>query len=112
MSTMREDALGIIHDAIQEVKPEAAVRKALETRPLNPEGKLVVVAVGKAAWTMASAAREMLGSRVDRGLVVTKHGHSEGPIEGFDIIEAGHPVPDRLCLKSLWKGLRWRILQT
>ena len=53
-----------------------------------------LVAVGKAAWQMANSAAQLLGDRIDEGLVVTKHGHSRGPIRDFRIIEAGHPVPD------------------
>jgi len=43
-------------------------------------GRLLLVSVGKAGWSMARAAWESLGERVDGGIVITKHGHAQGPI--------------------------------
>lgn len=54
---------------------------------------MLLAATGKAAWQMAHAAVEALGS-VDGGVVVTKYGHVKGEIPGVDCYEAGHPVPD------------------
>ena len=75
------------------VQPDAAVEKALRGKCF-PSGKLVTVAVGKAAWSMAAAAKRMLGDRMQCGMVITKYGHSMGAIQGLDIYEAGHPIPD------------------
>lgn len=58
------------------------------------EGAVYVAAIGKAAWVMAYAAKEFLGEQLKEGVIVTKYGHSQGNIDGFQIIEAGHPVPD------------------
>jgi len=90
--TIRLDARTIIDESIRAVLPEAAVIAALKGREFNRE--VVLVAIGKAAWNMAKAASEILGSKVKGGVVVTKYGHSRGPIAGCEIIEAGHPVPD------------------
>ena len=92
-SPLREDAEEIIGSAIRAVLPDAAVRRALAGQTLE-KGRVVLIAVGKAAWQMANSAAQLLGDRIDEGLVVTKHGHSRGPIRDFRIIEAGHPVPD------------------
>ena len=92
-SPLREDAEEIIGSAIRAVLPDAAVRRALAGQTLE-KGRVVLVAVGKAAWQMANSAAQLLGDRIDEGMVVTKHGHSRGPIRDFRIIEAGHPVPD------------------
>lgn len=89
---LRGDAHRIINRALRDAQPGGAVRGALKGLPLP--GRLTLVAVGKAAWEMAAAAREALGDRVCRGAVITKHGHARGPINGLDIFEAGHPVPD------------------
>ena len=43
---------------------------------------------------MAKTAREILGERIDSGIVITKYGHVKGPIDGLECLEAGHPVPD------------------
>jgi len=92
MNPIRDDAFVIIEEAIAAVLPEAAVVKALEKKSFN--GKTVVIAIGKAAWNMAKATKDTLGDKISKGLVVTKHQHSKGEIEGFEIIEAGHPIPD------------------
>lgn len=90
--SIREDASRIIEHAIRSALPDAAVRRALES--MQPAGRLYAVAVGKAAWQMANAASELIGDRLQDGIVITKHGYSGGPIPGFRIFEAGHPVPD------------------
>ena len=78
--------------AIRAVQPDDAVRRALEGQEFS--GRVVLVAAGKAAWQMAKAAYDCLGSRIDRGVVVTKYGHALGKIGTLTIREAGHPVPD------------------
>lgn len=90
---LREDADRIIADAIRAALPDTAVAKALEGHPFG-SGRLVLIAVGKAAWQMASSACAILGSRIDSGAVITKYGHSKGDLPGLRIFEAGHPVPD------------------
>lgn len=92
MIKQRDDAWTIINESIKAVMPEEAVEKALRDKVFN--GDIVVAAIGKAAWNMAYAAKKTLGDRISKGVVVTKYEHSKGNIEGFDIIEAGHPVPD------------------
>lgn len=90
--TLRGDAERIIATSLEAVQPGEAVRRALaDFRP--PEGRTVLVAAGKAAWQMARAALDTLGS-VDGGIVVTKYGHSRGDLPGVLCREAGHPVPD------------------
>lgn len=91
--SLREHANIIIRAALEAAMPDTAVRKALSETTF-PEGRLILVAAGKAGWQMAKAAYDQLGSRIDSGVVVTKYDHSKGPIANFDIYEAGHPVPD------------------
>ncbi|HJB21047.1 MAG TPA: DUF4147 domain-containing protein [Candidatus Fournierella merdavium] len=89
---LRRDADAIVAASIRAVQPDEAVRRALEGREFP--GRVRLVSVGKAAWQMAKCAADLLGSRIEAGVVVTKYGHSKGPIANFDIREAGHPVPD------------------
>ena len=90
---LREHSRKIIDAALADAMPDAAVRSALTELP-RCAGKLVLVAAGKAAWQMASAAWEQLGQRIQSGIVITKYGHSRGPIGHLSVFEAGHPVPD------------------
>lgn len=87
------DAMTIIDSAISSALPDAAVKKALAEADFG--GRTIhLVAIGKAAWQMANAAYEELGSRIADGMVITKYGHSNGSIGSLEIFEAGHPVPD------------------
>jgi len=98
MNKVREDALIIIEESIKAVLPESAVIKALEKKMFS--GNVVVIAIGKAAWNMANATKIYLGDIVSKGIVITKYEHSRGPIEGFEIIEAGHPIPDENSIRG------------
>lgn len=65
--TLRRDAEDIARSAIEAVKPDEAVRRALAD--FRPAGRVFLVSVGKAAWQMASAAVRELPRRVDGGAV-------------------------------------------
>ncbi len=52
---------------------------------------------------MASAALEAVDA--DGGLVVTKYGHSLGPLPGLEILEAGHPVADAASFAAAKRAL-------
>lgn len=99
---LRADAGAIVRAAIAAVLPDEAVRRALEGRRFP--GRVLLVAAGKAAWTMARTAVETLG-RVDAGVVVTKYGHVQGPIPGVTCWEAGHPVPDENSFRATQAAL-------
>ena len=94
--SLRADAEQIIKSSIDAVLPEAAVKEALKDERFLARkalgGKIILAAIGKAAWRMADAAAYELGDI--SGAVVTKYEHSMGDIKGLEIYEAGHPVPD------------------
>ena len=96
---LRADADRIIARAIAAVLPDAAVKRTLGGRDFG-DGRVVLVAAGKAAWQMARAAHEILGDRIDAGVVVTKYDHVKGAIGSFQLYEAGHPVPDDNSFKG------------
>ncbi|HHW22567.1 MAG TPA: glycerate kinase [Clostridiaceae bacterium] len=91
--SLRTDANKIIESAINAALPDTAVKKALQDEDFSG-GRLVLVSIGKAAWSMAKAAYDLLGSRIDEGIVITKYDHSKGNIPNVRIMEAGHPIPD------------------
>lgn len=100
---LRRDADKIIRDSIAAVLPDEAVVRALKGFTAG-SGKVILVAAGKAAWQMARAAVDELGS-VDAGIVITKYGHVMGDIPGVDCYEAGHPVPDEKSFQATRKAL-------
>ena len=89
---LRKQAEQIIDHAIGAVLPDAAVARALEG--VSFPGRVVRVAAGTAAWQLAKAAHDSLGSRIGDGIVITKYGHVKAPIGNFTCWEAGHPIPD------------------
>ena len=102
MKKLREDMLEIIDEAIKSVLPEETVKEALKLKYFierRKKGRVIVAAIGKAAWRMAKAASDILGSGI-KGAVVTKYEHSMGDISGLEIYEAGHPVLDENTLKG------------
>ena len=101
MKNLREDAFKIIKSSIDSVLPEKAVQQELEKMSL--EDNIHIVAIGKAAWRMAKAAKDFLKDKVKDGIVITKYGHSRGTIESLQIYEAGHPIPDGNTIKSTKK---------
>ncbi len=89
---LRQDAEKAVRTAINAVMPEDAVCRALKGRQFP--GRVFLIAVGKAAPRMAQAAQSVLSAPLSDGLVISKYGHFEGPIEGLRCMEAAHPVPD------------------
>lgn len=102
-ANLRKISDEIIKAAINAVLPDEAVKRALEGKEFS--GKVVLVAVGKAAWQMAKAAKDVLGNRIDDGVVVTKYEHVKGEIEGIRCYEAGHPVPDENSFKATQEAI-------
>lgn len=90
---IRDDAQQIIDAAIKAALPDNAVKKALKGHKFS-DGRLLLVAIGKAAWSMAKAASDILGDCISDGVVITKYEHSKGDLPNIKIFEAGHPIPD------------------
>lgn len=104
---LRATAREVFAAACRAVDPRVAVRNALtlqadvlgiagQSIPLSHYDEIVVLGVGKASIGMAEAVEDTLGSRVTRGVVVTKDGHAAGhKLSGkFEVFEASHPTPN------------------
>ena len=115
MSTdeLKDTARRIIRAALEAADPAAAVSRALAATPRGflasgspfpVEGRLVLVAVGKAAAAMTRGALGILGERVTGGIVVLPHGYPAdigGQAAGrIQVVAAGHPVPDEGGLRA------------
>jgi hydroxypyruvate reductase len=91
---MDQDARGraemLFRAGVAAADPAAAVDRALAAFA-RPPGRLLIVAVGKAARRMAGAALARLGPA--ETLVVTND-ENAGPLPGATVLAAGHPVPD------------------
>ena len=102
---LRQDALAIVDAALKAVDPAAALKAAVQRNgdklliqgqhevDLAAYRRVIAVGAGKAGAPMAAALEDVLGDRLEQGLVVVKDGHG-GPTGAIEIIEASHPVPD------------------
>jgi glycerate-2-kinase len=85
-----DELVAIFEAALRRVHAGRAVEGALET--LDPSRAWTAIAAGKAAVPMAAAARHV-ATTGRTGLIVTRDGYG-GPVDGFELRRAGHPVPD------------------
>ena len=88
----------IFLEAIQSVDGGRCVEQYLRKNPMS--GDICLVSIGKAACSMASGARIVLGEQIKQSLVVTKHGHRPPELPGKHVLEAGHPLPDQQSLEA------------
>ncbi|NLI54258.1 MAG: glycerate kinase [Clostridiales bacterium] len=103
--TLRTDAEHILQAALDAALPDATVKTVLEGERFGL-GRLILVAVGKAAWQMAYSAHQTPGIHVDEGIVITKYGYGKGAIGELVIREAGHPVPDENTFSATEQAIR------
>jgi len=68
--------------------------------PLKNVARIFLIGAGKAAVQMAATAEEILGTRLTRGIAVTKLGHATSPLRRIEVIEARHPIPDQAGVRA------------
>lgn len=96
MNEILSDAKKIIHNAIQTSLPDEAVKKFIGGKTFAFEGRVIVIAIGKAAWNMAKAAAENIPHRIDTGIVLTKYNHAKGEIPTLPSWKQGIPFPMKI----------------
>ncbi len=100
----RKEALEIFEAGVKAVDPARAIKNHVrleknrlivgeKTIDLSRFDRISVIGAGKASASMAQAMEEILGERLNSGLINTKYGHGV-PLKRIQVIEAGHPVPD------------------
>jgi glycerate 2-kinase len=98
----------LFRTAVAAAHPATCLAPHLPAPPAG--GRLIVLAAGKAAGSMAEVAEhhyvDMLKVPPDRitGLAVTRHGYAR-PTRVLPVIEAGHPVPDQASLDAAARTL-------
>jgi len=98
-SAARRDLLEIFQAALQRVNGRIAVRNALAIEP--PATQFDLVTLGKAAESMANGVMDVCNEHIQRGLIITKHGHLESFFDRrFRVIESDHPVPGSASLEA------------
>lgn len=94
-TSSRSQLLDIYQSAVAAVAGCRCVAAYLSAHPLP--SPVYVVAIGKAAASMARGAMDTCAQTLARGLVITRHGYLDPVVSRdprFDCREAGHPLPD------------------
>jgi glycerate 2-kinase len=111
----RDLAARLLRSALAAVEPRAAMHRAViregnalqvggESLDLGSFEHVFVIGAGKAAPAMAQGALDLLGNRLNGGVITTKHGHAQA-VPGIELWEAGHPVPDTHSLAGATAAL-------
>ena len=78
----------------------------VDGQPIAGSGRVVLIALGKAAVTMAQGAVDTLGDRIVAGIAITKDGHAGGAhFKQIEIAEAAHPIPDERGVQATRQAL-------
>jgi glycerate-2-kinase len=113
----RKIALKVIEDAFIAVDSYEATRKIIQLEndrtlivdssnyDLRNIDDIFVVGAGKATFPIAQALDEILGHRIEEGLIVVKAGEKR-KLRYIKTIQAGHPVPDEAGLKGAREIMR------
>ena len=87
--------------AIDQADPEAAVARHMTALPHNTNGRVIVIAAGKAAPAMLRGSMAHLGQDIE-ALCVT-HKENQDRIENIPFFNSGHPIPDDVGLDATQK---------
>jgi glycerate 2-kinase len=109
LSQMRSEAMEIFRSSLEAVDPYQAVKRFVRSEghtlilgsendpgielDLTAYDSITIVGAGKATAPMARALEELVGERINHGIINVKYGFGE-PLDFTEIIEAGHPLPD------------------
>ena len=105
MASPARDLLNrLFRQAIAAAHPSVCLPPHLPPAP--KAGRLIVLAAGKAAGSMAEVA-ESAYAEVDRlsGVAVARRGYGR-PLKRMAIIEAGHPIPDAAGVEGAEQAMR------
>lgn len=99
----RMQLLNMLNAAIERVRGDRCVECWLQKHPVK--GPVHLVAIGKAAASMAQGALTALPTQIEEGLIITKKNHCGSFISGegnshIVCIEAAHPIPDQSSLDA------------
>lgn len=102
LSDVKNLARTLFLEGVRAADPEAAVKRELSEKPLNaaPNGRLFIVAYGKAACAMMDQALKHTpkGQRV-KAIAITNYENARD-IQGCQVFASGHPLPDENGIKA------------
>jgi glycerate 2-kinase len=102
----REFLESLFRSAVAAAHPSGCLPAKLPEPP--PRGRLVILAAGKAAGSMAQVADQRYADLPQNriaGLAITRHGYGR-PTRRIPVVEAGHPVPDKAGISATKRVLK------
>jgi hydroxypyruvate reductase len=103
----RELLINLWEEAIDSVKGRRSVQQYFQNQQAQADAFCAdgcnVIAIGKAASDMMLGAIDVLGDKIESGLVLTKYAHTDSELNQYDNIdchESAHPVPDQSSLDA------------
>jgi glycerate 2-kinase len=102
--------LDIFHAALAAADPYSAIKRHVSVAgdtlvvngtkyDLTEFEKIIVVGAGKGTAPMAQAMEDLLGDRIDAGIIIVKYGHTR-PLGRIIQREAAHPLPDEAGMQA------------
>jgi len=112
---LRNVALDIVEYALSAVDPYFAVKQLVHLDgerltvgslllDLSQAKNVYVLGAGKATLRIAEALEDILGDRIDDGLIAIKQGQPHN-LRSVRVIEAAHPFPDKTSLQAAKEAL-------
>jgi glycerate 2-kinase len=91
----RVDPRTMVVDTVSVTGSVLAIETETTHEEINLElfQRILVLGAGKASASMALGLEEILGDRIDDGVISVKPGYGE-ELRRISVVEAGHPVPD------------------
>jgi len=115
LDQLKKIATGIFLRAVSAVDPSKRLREIItveedtlrvktderseELFHLRAFKNIYLIGTGKASAPMAQTMEDLLADRISSGVITTKGGHRL-PLKRIELIEAGHPLPDRNGLEG------------
>ncbi len=120
LGEMHHEAQSIFQAGVKRVNPYRAIMEYIQVEgsrmhlgqkdrlrvrlELSEYNRIMLVGGGKATAPMARAMEDILGDRIDEGIINVKYGFTE-KLDHTEIIEADHPLPDENGVKGTKKIL-------
>jgi hydroxypyruvate reductase len=90
---MRQRAIDLFNTAVKAADPALALRPYLADLPAI-SGRYILVSIGKAACAMVEEAIVNLPKDAAFQAIAVTNSENARPVEGCNVMSAGHPVPD------------------
>lgn len=102
LSDIRTIAQTLFLKGVRAADPGLAVQRALVTKPLRaaPDGRLILIAFGKAACAMAEQALQHVPSGQSVEAIAVTNYENARDVTGCKVLASGHPLPDQNGLNA------------